>query len=74
MIGSTKHTSLRETDRIDDPPKQASEIVISAYNIEYILNSMRRQPKWIHIVDLTSRDPSSKPVLTLQLNGEQYGL
>jgi hypothetical protein len=36
MIGSTKHTSLRVTDRIDDPPKQASEIVISPYNIEYI--------------------------------------
>ena len=29
MIGSTKHTSLREADRLDDPPKQASEIVIS---------------------------------------------
>jgi hypothetical protein len=36
MIGSTKHTFLRDTDRIDDPPKQASEIVISPYNIEYI--------------------------------------
>lgn len=39
MIGSTQHTSLRETDRLDDPPKQASEIVISAYNIEYILSA-----------------------------------
>lgn len=36
IVSTKKHTSLRETDRLDDPPKQASEIVISPYNIEYI--------------------------------------
>ena len=79
MIGSTKHTSLRVTDRIDDPPKQASEIVISPYDIEYILNAWTRRRcdnsrNGSRLLVLIPRDLGSNVVLSPQRKGEQCGL